>query len=221
MATTLVISDLHAPFQHPDAVDFLADLWRTYKPHRVVCIGDEIDAHGWSRHDRNPDAPGQGCELNAAKLVLRRVFKLFPKVRVCNSNHTQRAFRKAVRAGLPSAYIRATREVLEAPKGWEWADSWTDEDGIRFIHGEGYSGRDSALKAALANRCSTVIGHVHSWAGVAYHCNGEDTIFGMNVGCLVDPRSLAMEYAATSANRQTLGTGLIIDGVPTFIPLKG
>lgn len=37
----LFISDLHAPYNHPDALDFLSDLNTKYKPTRVISLGDE------------------------------------------------------------------------------------------------------------------------------------------------------------------------------------
>lgn len=216
----LAISDLHAPFNHPAALDFLADVRREVKPHVVVCVGDEIDAHGWSRHDRHPDAPGQGEELKQATAVLKALYKLIgPKCLVCTSNHQQRHLKKHIRAGLPSAFMKDYADVIEAPKGWRWADRHI-VDGNAFIHGEGYGGPGSAMTAAVKHRRPTVIGHVHSWAGIAYHCNGLDTIWGMNVGCLVDPDSIGMQYAAKGQNMQVLGTGAVIDGVPALFPLK-
>jgi len=218
----LVVPDLHEPFSHPAAHDFLARVFREVRPDEVVCVGDEIDAHGWSRHERHPDAPGQGEELRQAVAKLRSLRKILGKhrrLRVCTSNHQNRHFRKAVRAGLPSAFLRDYREVIEAPSNWEWADRWV-LDGIAFIHGEGYSGQNSALSAAQKQRCNTVIGHVHSWAAVQYHSNGINTIWGMNVGCLVDPASLAMNYAAKGANAQVLGCGVIDGGVPRFVPMS-
>ncbi len=214
----LVISDLHAPFNHPAALDFLAGLRRQYKPQEVVCVGDEIDGHGWGRWDRNPDSPGQGEELAQAIDTMHELYKIFPRVKVCRSNHGDRAFKTAARAGLPGAFIRGQREVLEAPVGWQWAEHWI-VDGVAFIHGEGFSGQNSALNACQKHRCPTVIGHVHSWAAVQYHSNAFSTIWGMNVGCLVDPSSLAMQYAKNGPNKQVLGTGIVLDGVPFFIPL--
>jgi len=119
----LVISDLHAPFVHTSAIDFLSDLNRDLRPDRIVCIGDEIDAHGWSRHGRHPDTPGQGDELRQAKLVLAPLFTLFPRAAVCNSNHAARVYRIAARAGLPEAAIKSPKQLIGAPRGWKWADS--------------------------------------------------------------------------------------------------
>ena len=55
----LVISDMHVPFHHPDAFDFLRALKKKYKPDRIVCIGDEcfppeaeiLTDTGWVRFD--------------------------------------------------------------------------------------------------------------------------------------------------------------------------
>lgn len=62
----LTVSDLHCPWQHPDAFDFLADLARRYKPDKVVVLGDEIDAQAFSRFPRNPDMHSPGHEIDAA-----------------------------------------------------------------------------------------------------------------------------------------------------------
>lgn len=216
----LTISDLHAPFLHPHAVDFLADLRRTFKPQAVVCLGDEIDAHGWSRHVRHPDNPGQGDELSQAVCALRSLYRLFPRVRVCGSNHGDRAFRHVARSGLPRAFLRSTRDVLGAPAGWAWADAH-EVDGVLYLHGEGFSGPNAALTAARHYRRNVVIGHVHAWAGIQYHCNGHDLVWGMNAGCLIDPGSLAMLYAKHHQNKPVLGTGLVEHGTPAFVPLGG
>lgn len=215
----LVISDFHAPFHHAGAFDFLRALQREIKPEEVVCVGDEIDGHGWGRWGRDPDAPGQGDELKQSVTALKTLYKLFPKCRVCVSNHGLRAQKTAQRAGLPSAFLKAHRDVLEAPPGWAWADHWI-VGGVAFKHGDGYSGQSSALAAATKHRMNTVIGHVHAWAGVAYNANEFSTIWGMNVGCLVDPASIAMEYAKINPNHQVLGAGVVIDGVPQFRPMR-
>lgn len=215
---TLVISDFHAPFGHPGAVDFLSKLRREVKPDEVVCIGDEHDAHGWSRHQRSPDAPGQREELELARKQLAPLYKLFPKVKVCRSNHGERSFKAAARAGLPAEFIRSSKDVLAAPSGWDWAFEWL-VDGVVYAHGEGVSGKDGAMKLAERNRCSTVIGHLHSNGGIAYSAGAHDMIWAMAVGCLIDVSSIAFEYAK-HGKRPVLGTGYVIDGVPYFEPLR-
>lgn len=81
------------------------------------------------------------------------------------------------------------------------------------------NGPHAAEKAAQRHRRSTVIGHVHAFAGVAWSTNLWGSIFGMNCGCLIDDSTTAFAYSRAQAHRPTLGCGLIIDGVPIFQPL--
>jgi hypothetical protein len=215
---TLVIPDLHAPFQHPAALDFLADLKRRTRPQQVVCIGDEIDAHGWSTHERDPGAPGQADELTAALAFLRQLYRLFPRVKCCESNHTLRAIKAAKRAALPAAFLRPLRDVLGAPRGWEWAPRWL-LDGVVYFHGEGFSGEGAARKAALAYRHPCVMGHLHSEAGVSWTAGPFDRLWGCSTGCLIDPNAVAFDYSRHSPKRPMLGAAVVLDGVPHFEPL--
>ncbi len=215
----LVISDLHAPFAHPDAINFLKRVKKEYKTNGVICIGDLGDQHGWSRHDREPDAPGQGDEDAACVQFCRELYSVFPFALACVGNHDKRLAKACVRTGVPRRLHRSIAEVYDSPDGWKWGDGH-ECDGVIYQHGEGFSGQNAALRAAQINRCSTVIGHIHAWAGVQFHSNGINTIFGMNVGCLADPSSLAMNYAKTSPNKQVLGCGVVIEGHPIFVPLS-
>ena len=78
----LVISDLHTPYEHPDAVAFLKAVKEKYKPTDVVCIGDEVDFHALSFHDSDPDLDSAGAELERAIEALKPIYKMFPKVTV-------------------------------------------------------------------------------------------------------------------------------------------
>ncbi len=214
----LVISDLHAPFNHPDAIDFLRDVKKRYKTDTTVCIGDLGDQHGWSRHGRDPNAMGQGDEDEACVEFCRALYKLVPNALACIGNHDKRLARSCSRSGVPARLHRTIAEIYDSPVLWHWGDAH-ELDGIVYQHGEGFSGQNSALRAAQINRCSTVIGHIHAWAGVQYHSNGINTIFGMNVGCLADSSSVAFNYAKCSPNKQTLGCGVVLDGLPIFVPM--
>ena len=39
----LFISDLHVPYHHPQAFEFLKHLKKKYNPTRIICLGDECD----------------------------------------------------------------------------------------------------------------------------------------------------------------------------------
>ena len=220
MSRVLAIPDLHCPYQHPKAFEFVARLAKDFKPDRVVCLGDEIDGYGWSRFGRqDPDAMGQGDEVKAARDALKPFYERFPKVSVCRSNHTERSLRTAKRAGLPSAWVREAYEVLQAPRGWKWQDEWLI-DGVYYFHGEGHSGKNAATKAAENKRRSCVIGHVHTFGGVSWLANSVDRIFGMVAGCLIDFNAPAFDYARGFPKTPVLGLGLVDDGEPTFVPMS-
>lgn len=215
----LCIGDLHEPFSHPDAPAFVSALKTQYKPDCVVFLGDEVDYHSLSKYDYDPDGLSPGDEHRAALKALKKWFHLFPKAKVCWSNHTARAWKKAFSSGIPREFLRDVRSHLHAPEGWEWRDSWT-VSGVHFEHGEGFSGINAARSAAIANMRSTVIGHVHAHGGIQYVNNKTAHIWGMNVGCLIWHDAYVFSYAKHSKNLPTLGVGYISrDGVPNFIPM--
>lgn len=214
----LAIPDLHLPFQHPDAFAFLADVKRRYRPDKVVCLGDETDYHALSVHERDPDGMSAGDEHCAAVKALKKLYRLFPRVQSVTSNHTSRPFRQAYGFGIPKNFLRSYKEFLEAPKGWSWQD-YVEIDGVRYEHGEPYSGANAAKKIAEANMQSTVIGHVHSFAGIQWAANDKHLVFGMNAGCLIDRHAYAFAYGRKIKAKPILGCGLIVDGVPTFLPM--
>lgn len=215
----LVISDLHTPFQHPHAVDFLADLNRLHRPDLIVCVGDEADLHRWSSHPQLPELPGPADELERAVAALKPLYKLFPRVMVCNSNHVGRWSKRAAEAGFTPKMLKRTRTLLSAPKGWRWADTH-DVGGVHYRHGDGFGGRVPALTAAERLRRRVVMGHVHTAAGAWWSAGPFDVLWGLQVGCLVDPASPAFAYGKWAAARPVLGCGLVADGVPAFIPLR-
>jgi hypothetical protein len=218
VAKVLVISDTQFPFHHPDYLPFLKAVARKYKTDSTVHVGDEIDFHAMSDWDHDPDGMSPGDEARAAIKEMHRLYKAFPKVKACISNHTDRPWRKARKDGTPSMFIKGIKEALEAPKGWNWADYWVI-DGIRYEHGEGKSGQLGAYKAAIENGQSTVIGHIHSHAGIQYSANPQMLFFGMNVGSLIDNDAYAFRYNKKFKYKPIISCGVVLEGVPSVIPM--
>jgi hypothetical protein len=214
----LTISDYQAPYGHKDAFDFVSAIADEINPTRVVCMGDEVDQAALGRFDNDPDMDAAGPELNAAIEAMQPWYERFPKVDVVMSNHTERVYRAAFRAGIPEAYLRPIGEWLQAPSGWSWRQS-IDIEGIKFEHGHAQGGMYAARNLAIRNRQSTVIGHHHSHGGVSYIANDSELIFGMNAGCLIDQAMRAFLYGRLSAFKPTLGTGIVYYGVPQFVPM--
>ena len=48
LAVVLAISDLHFPYEHKHAFDWLAQLKKEFKPDRIICMGDEVERQLWA-----------------------------------------------------------------------------------------------------------------------------------------------------------------------------
>lgn len=222
MSVILAISDTQEPFSHTDALAFCRSIIAPFvaRGEKIIVVhqGDEVDQHTLGRWPSNPDGKSGGDELKESIHRLSYWFDAFPEVFVCESNHTYRAWKKASEAGIPSEFLKSVAEVYKAPVGWKWRDRWFI-DGICFEHGENVSGPLAARNAAIQNRMNTSIGHQHSNAGVLYASGIQDQIWGMNTGCLIDVDAYAFRYGRALRNKPTLGCGLIVNGIPYFIPM--
>lgn len=214
----LVISDLHAPYSHPDTVAFLRALKKKYKFDKVICIGDEIDNHAISFHDSDPDLASAGDELKQAIKALKPIYELFPEVTVVESNHGSLVYRKALANGLPKAVFRTYNEILDAPKGWKWVFDTkvrTSLGPVYLCHGK--SG--TAGRLASSYGCSTIQGHFHEKAQITYISTPERLMFDAHTGCLADDKSLALGYNKINPKRPIISTLIVIDGIPHIVPM--
>jgi len=218
MAIVLAIPDPHSPFTHPLAWKFVGQLKKQYKPDFIVFLGDVGDFYGVSRFVKDPDGPNPGKEVTLCEDGLQEAYRLFPNAKVCVGNHDTRIAKRAAEASIPACALHPISHIIGCPPGWEWADNHII-DGVLYTHGDGFSGKNAALSAAEVNRMSTVIGHIHAFAGIQYTSNGRNQIFGMNCGCLIDLQAIAFAYGKHSKHKPVLGCGLVINGVPHFMPL--
>ena len=219
MSNIIAIGDLHCPFEHRDAFNFVTAAADLYQPDHVINIGDEVDSHGLGRWTHDPDGFSPNDEHAYALEHLRKWYDFFPDTMVCTSNHTARVYKKSFEAGIPSRFIKSYKEIMEAPEGWNWRDSWEIDD-VLFVHGEGFSGMYAHRRMALSNGKSTVIGHTHANAGIAHINTQFKDYWGMNIGCLIDEEAYAFKYAKHLASRPSIGVGVIEGGVPIWIPMK-
>ncbi|WWY65358.1 metallo-phosphoesterase [Escherichia phage vB_EcoP_LHP] len=217
----LVVGDLHAPYTHRDAIDFLRHVRDNYGPDMVIQVGDETDGHAISFHDSDPNLDSAGVELEKAKLVLEQVHELFPNLLVCDSNHGSLIYRRAKTHGLPVQFIKKYRDILFPLHGapaWSWADAWvlnTPLGPVRFQHQ--VSG-DFMLNASH-ERTSLVLGHEHGRFEVQYAASSTALYFGAYAGCLIDSKSLAFAYGKLHRKKPILGCMVITDGSPQLIPM--
>ena len=210
----LVISDLHAPYQDPDALEFLQMLKDRYDFTRIISVGDEQDVSAASFHETNVDMLSAGHELLEAQKVLKELEKMFPEMDIMSSNHGDLFYRKAKAHGIPLHVIKPYNEVLGVGKGWKWHNDLivelpTGED-VYFCHGKSQNG----LKLSQNMSMNCVQGHYHNSFNIQYWSSPRALHWSMQVGCLIDDKSLAMSYNKLTVNRPILGCGVIIDGIP-------
>ena len=215
----LAISDTQCPFEHKDTGAFLTWVKEKFKPTKIVAIGDEADYHALSRFVHDPDGYSAGDELKYTVKHLQPIYKLFPKVMCCTSNHVDRPYDRAYEAGIPRSMMKDIREILKAPKGWQWADTWVI-DGISYVHGHHLPGGKHCIqRAATEYPTSVVFGHVHAHAGIYYKATKKDLRFAMNIGCLIDNEAYAFVYGKKFIDKPIVGCGIITKGLPQFVPM--
>lgn len=141
---------------------------------------------------------------------LKRWFGAFPELYLCRGNHDRLVSRKGKTFGLPDRVLKTFREMWEFPQGWKDDYSW-EFYGVRFTHGTGLSGEKAHIRAAMMNRQSCVIGHVHSTLATNYLVSERDRIFAVNCGCGIDRHSYAFEYGKEILNKPALGCAVVTD----------
>ncbi len=214
----LFVSDLHAPYEHPDTVAFLRALKAKYRPTRVILSGDEADFHSISFHDHDGDLDSPGAELQKAIDHLKPIYKLFPDADIMESNHGSLVIRKALAHGLSRKFFKSPGEILQAPKGWKWHFELivqTPLGPVYFHHSKGAN----VKKNSQAMGMSFCQGHHHETFEVSYWGNPNALLFGLTAGCLVYTKSLALAYSKNNLKRPVIGCAVIIEGIPQLIPM--
>lgn len=168
--------------------------------------------------DKNPQGLSAGSELEQTRDALKLLADYFPEMWITIGNHDDRHLRLATKAGLPLAYIKDFLEIFDLPDTWYWHYSYIINNSVLVEHGT-----DSGLKATYDRAWSigmnVVQGHTHNYAGVIYMNDGINPMrWAMNVGCGVDYNAYAFQYAVNRKFQPTLGVGVYVKGVPTFIP---
>lgn len=214
----LCISDLHAPYQHQDAIKFLTAIKDKYNPDKVICIGDEIDNHAMSFHPSDQSLYSAGDELKKAREIIWQIEELYPKVEVMESNHGSMAYRKAMIAGIPREILRPYNSVLGV-KGWTWHPdiiiTLPNKQPCYFHHGKSANSMTFLKDTGMC----CVQGHYHEKYNIQYHGRAERLTWVIATGCLIDDHSMAFAYNNVNLKRPIIGCSIILDSQPHLIPL--
>ena len=219
----LIIPDQHAPYQHPDALDFLIAVAAKIQPTRIINLGDETDGHALSMHDSDPSLDSAGVELSKARKWLQALERVFPVMDICHSNHGSLVYRRAFKSGIPTEYIKSYREILfpdGTGQGWDWKDkhrvTLPNGEDVIFQH----QSAGDTLNNAAHERCSIVEGHEHGKFEIQYRSSTTALYWSLISGCLIDPKALAFVYGRLFPKKPLLGCSAILDSIPRLIPME-
>lgn len=216
----LFISDQHAPYHHPDTIQFLTDVSDVLKPTRIINLGDETDGHGLSMHDSDPSLDAAGPELVKAQVFLSELADLFPVMELCHSNHGSLVYRRAMKAGIPAAYIKTYREFLfpnGGADGWSWHDEvrLTLPDGSDLTARHHFTGNKNQVGHGI--RSNVIQGHEHGKFYIVYDQTTAARNWSVVGGCLIDPKSHAFAYGKLFEGKPIVGTPAVINSQPILI----
>ena len=214
----LVIGDTHAPCMLKDYPSFLKKIYKKHKCGRVVHIGDLVDFNSMSYHEKDPSMPGVAQEFEAAQKQVKQLHRAFPEVDYLIGNHDALPARKAQTIGIPENMLKDFGSLWELD-GWTIHPRYADLviDGVIYRHGDKCKGGImAAYKNAIAEFKSVVQGHLHAQAGIVYHANQEECVFGMQVGCGVDHKHPAMNYGRVYAAKPIVGCGVVYSSKLAF-----
>lgn len=219
MKNTLIISDTHFPYHHPDTFDFLEQAAYVYSLEIIKHTGDIVDNHAGSFHDVEYGTLSAKEEFDQAYECVQRLYKMFPKMDIVIGNHDAIPARKAKAAGLPQDTIKSYNDLYDTT--WNWSDKHffniTKDKQCLLVH----TMSTSTLNNAKSHSHCSVQGHHHSNFGIEYFTDTNMIRWSMSVGCLIDLHHPAFNYASgATMKRPVIGCGAIIDNEPRLLPMN-
>jgi len=219
----LVISDTHFPYEDERMWDFIQLMKMKHVPDMVVHTGDIVDFYAASRYPKDPDHPDSfPNELIKIKKSVKRLARIFPKMRVTVGNHDFRLRARSQNAGLPVSTVKSLPRVLGAPKGWRFYEEEmtlsveSTGEKITFAH---HLGANTTLEAQRLGR-TVLTGHQHSKGHVTAFNNGESIYFGCNVPNLINNTGAPFSYTTLSHINPVRGCIIINSGIPNLEILR-
>lgn len=216
----LFIPDTHLPFIDWDALAFVSEFARSYKPTRIVQLGDLIDAINWSKFLKAPDSPNAEAEWCMTESAVRAFHSKFRKDipwTIIEGNHCRRYLMRACEANIPKQLVK-TLEQMFPFENWQWHMSpqpYMVNKNTMAIHGDEFGG--SPIQKARISGLNVFQGHIHS-GSLEYVNQGHRQIFAVSCGALLDKDSIAARYSAKHINKSWLGCATLTDGVPQLHP---
>ena len=207
------ISDLQCPFIDEKSTFAVARFLKKWKPHRTIQIGDEIDLPQLGGFNAGTIDEMVG-NINDDRKYTQDVLRYLGVTDVVGSNHGIRLY-KSIKRRLPS-FLNLPEMQYERfmgydkigikfhPYGIDWAHGWTAVHGDAFPISQIPS--QTALNGARRLGRSVLCGHTHRLGISAFTEASRGklgrTVWGVEIGNLVDLASSGMAYTRGYANWQ-------------------
>lgn len=208
----LVIGDAHEPYAHPKYLSHCINVYKQNKCNFAISVGDFVDNHAISYHEKNVGLPNANDELGLAIKILKKWQEAFPKLKVCIGNHDDLPARKRQTAGLPSLDRDGYARYYETP-GWEWQREFiipAFHHNLWFRH----SWAKGHMNAGGLGGYSIICGHTHTEAGFKWSQYPSHSSFALYTGCGINPKHPAFDYGKDNGKQPVLACATIIEGQP-------
>lgn len=169
----LFVPDTHVPYHDRAAWGVMMQCARRVKPTQVVILGDFLDFYQASDHEKNP----QRCtsirhDVDMANALLDELDALGASVKLyIEGNHERRLTRYlTTRAPALLDSIRLPDLLRLGDRGWSWTPyhQHARVGDVWVTHDTGHAGAWAHQRSGADFMGSTVIGHTHRLATVAF-----------------------------------------------------
>jgi len=200
---TLIISDLHFPYQHNKSIELALDFGKQKKVDCILINGDLLDFATISRHEKDFRARSVVEEFESVRAFLNALRKNFQKVKIVfkEGNHDERwekwlylkapeifddiEFRLENRLGLGKLNIDIVKDKRPVKIGK-----------LTVLHGHelagGIGGVNPARATFLKTLDSVIVGHYHKTSSHTETTMNGDVISVESQGCLCGMNPLYM-----------------------------
>lgn len=191
----LYLSDPHLPYTRMDNWEEAHDFNQKFKADIVYSTGDFADQYTLSRFPKATNSDNGRVEILRCIPQVKRIAKMFPKLKVMRGNHDVRINKRAQDAGIDGVWVRDFMDIVGAPKSWEWIQEDYTKTGPAILTHGFLSNRE---KHALWFNSNVVHGHLHAKLGIEFFRRDRKQIWVMCVGAMADKNAMALQYGPLS-----------------------
>jgi predicted phosphodiesterase len=203
-SNTLIISDLHFPYQNNEAITLALDYGKEKKVNCILINGDLIDFANISRHEKDFRARSIAEEFEAVRVFLKSLRLNFPKAKIVYKygNHDER-WEKFLYAKAPEIFdVNDFQLEVLLKLGELKIEVVKDKRPVKLgkltaLHGHelaggGAGGVNPARATFLKTLDSVLVGHYHKTSNHTETTMSGDVISVSSTGCLCDLNPLYM-----------------------------